>query len=254
MRINKFKASHNFAKGFLLSIITFATNFGLTSYLVTVDGIQAQTSTSNNSQPASIGDNSDANLISPINNQNNNQSQANPNNIINVPNIYPLQTPLVAPVNTENDFGMNFSLGVNTLDSSNVTAYIGVIFQPGRTDSHLARMQRLSKETDLLDQQKRLLEAQVALLQQQVEEAKLRVEQIRKEQTVGSMKNNQNAQSSTMTQERFATDVSSKILFQPAAAIGYSFSGTRNMDESNQGGAISNTPNGGLFPMIPDGR
>lgn len=239
------------AKKSSIAILTVSTIFGFTAYIGTV---QAQTSTSNNSQPASIGSNSFDNVISPINNQNNNQSQANPNNIINVPNIYPLQTPLVAPVNTENDFGMNFSLGVNTLDSSNVTAYIGVIFQPGRTDSHLARMQRLSKETDLLDQQKRLLEAQVALLQQQVEEAKLRVEQIRKEQTVGSMKNNQNAQSSTMTQERFATDVSSKILFPPAAAIGYSFSGTRNMDESNQGGALSNTPNGGLFPMIPDGR
>jgi hypothetical protein len=239
------------AKKSSIAILTVSTIFGFTAYIGTV---QAQTSTSNNSQPASIGSNSFDNVISPINNQNNNQSQANPNNIINVPNIYPLQTPLVAPVNTENDFGMNFSLGVNTLDSSNVTAYIGVIFQPGRTDSHLARMQRLSKETDLLDQQKRLLEAQVALLQQQVEEAKLRVEQIRKEQTVGSIKNNQNAQSSIINQERFATDVSSKILFPPAAAIGYSFSGTRNMDESNQGGALSNTPNGGLFPMIPDGR
>jgi hypothetical protein len=239
------------AKKSSIAILTVSTIFGFTAYIGTV---QAQTSTSNNSQPASIGSNSFDNVISPINNQNNNQSQANPNNIINVPNIYPLQTPLVAPVNTENDFGMNFSLGVNTLDSSNVTAYIGVIFQPGRTDSHLARMQRLSKETDLLDQQKRLLEAQVALLQQQVEEAKLRVEQIRKEQTVGSIKNNQNAQSSIINQERFATDVSSKILFPPAAAIGYSFSGTRNMDESNQGGTLSNTPNGGLFPMIPDGR
>lgn len=117
------------AKKSSLAILTVSTILGFTDYIGTV---QAQTSTSNNSQPASIGSNSFDNVISPINNQNNNQSQANPNNIINVPNIYPLQTPLVAPVNTENDFGMNFSLGVNTLDSSNVTAYIGVIFQPGR--------------------------------------------------------------------------------------------------------------------------
>ena len=236
------------AKKSSLAILTVSTIFGFTGYIGTV---QAQTSTSNNTQPSSIGNNSDANLISPINNQNNNQSQANPNNIINVPNIYPLQTPLVAPVNTENDFGMNFSLGMNTLDSSNVTAYIGVIFQPGRTDSHLARMQRLQKETDLLDQQKRLLEAQVALLQQQVEEAKLRVDQTRRDQSIGNTKNNQ---SSNPLENQVTSNKSPNPLFPPPAAIGYSLSGEHTMDASTQGGAMTNTPSGGLFPMIPDGR
>lgn len=244
MYIGMSKTNHQLAKKFVLLIIAFVTNLGLSSHLFTDVEIQAQTSTSNNSQPGSIGNNSDANLISPINNQNNNQSQANPNNIINVPNIYPLQTPLVAPVNTENDFGFNFSLGVNTLDSSNVTAYVGLIFQPGRTDSHLARMQRINKETDLLDQQKKLLEAQVALLQQQVEEAKLRVDQIRREQSTGGAKNNL---SSTLPQNLPSSTQLPRTFVKPT-----------NANESILGATLdtsmSNTPSGGFFPMIPNGQ
>jgi hypothetical protein len=91
---------------------------------------------------------------------------------VNVPNIYPLQNLPNAYVNTENDFGMNLSVGVNTLDASNVTLYLGMIFQPGRTDSHKARMKYLQKETELL-------EANLVFLQTQIEEAKLKLEQMK---------------------------------------------------------------------------
>ncbi len=57
-------------------------------------------------------------------------------------------------MNTENDFGFNISAGVNTVDANNVTVYIGFIFQPGRTNSHKIRMQKIIKETELLETKK----------------------------------------------------------------------------------------------------
>jgi hypothetical protein len=209
------------------------------------DLVHAQTSTINNNQPGTIGNNSSNNVIAPTSNQNANQNQSNPNNIINVPNIYPLQTPLVAPVNTENDFGLNFSLGMNTLDSRNVTAFIGVIYQPGRTDSHLARMNRLNKETAILEQQKKLLEAQVSLLQQQAEEARLRVEQLRQSQNQGS-----NAPANLVR-----PNTGSKSMWSSFVPLNVESS------ETNSGFSTTSTSNfntigsmGGMFPTVTDGR
>ncbi len=209
------------------------------------DLVHAQTSTINNNQPGTIGSNSNNNVIAPTSNQNANQNQSNPNNIINVPNIYPLQTPLVAPVNTENDFGLNFSLGMNTLDSRNMTAFIGVIYQPGRTDSHLARMNRLNKETAILEQQKKLLEAQVSLLQQQAEEARLRVEQLRQSQNQGSNPPSNLVRPNTGTKSMWSS-------FLPLN----SESPETNGDSSNATTSNFNTIGsmGGMFPAVTDGR
>ena len=88
-------------------------------------------------------------------------------------------------------------------------------------------------------------------MQQQVEEAKLRVDQTRREQSIGNTKNNQ---SSNPLENRVSSNKSPNPLFPPPAAIGYSLSGEHTMDASTQGGAMTNTPSGGLFPIIPDGR
>ncbi len=124
-------------------------------------------------QDSAIGNNSSFNNV----NQNALQNQ----NEVRFPDrvVYPLDYPIYTPVNTENDFGFNFSAGVNTLDSSNVTLFVGFIFQPGRTASHQARMERLRKETALLEVQKQTMEAQLSLLQKQVEEAELRLQRLR---------------------------------------------------------------------------
>ncbi len=230
---------------------------GVVSWGVVGTSVHAQTSNITNNQPGTIGANSNNNVIAPTSNQNANQNQSNPNNIINVPNIYPLQTPLVAPVNTENDFGLNFSLGMNTLDARNMTAFIGVIYQPGRTDSHLARMNRLNKETAILEQQKRLLEAQVSLLQQQAEEARLRVEQLRRYQGQGS-----------------ASGGTIPNVVRPNSGAKGMLNGLPTLNGLNNGlnseasevngelfNAINSTNNlsstgsmGGIFPTVPDGR
>jgi hypothetical protein len=132
---------------------------------------QAQVDQTSNNDSA-IGNNSNQNNV----NQNANQNQ----NITNYPErvIRPLDGNFYTPVNTENDFGFNFSAGVNTLDSSNVTLYLGVIFQPGRTADHQARMNRLRKETEILEVQKQTLEARLLLLQKQVKDAGLQLEKL----------------------------------------------------------------------------
>lgn len=134
----------------------------------------AQTATSN--QNSSVGDNSAFNQVL----QSNPQIPISNTTSVNVPNIYPLQNLPNAFVNTENDFGMNLSVGVNTLDASNVTVYLGLIYQPGRTDDHRARMTRLRKETELLEVQKKNMEANLTLLQKQIEEANLRLQKLQK--------------------------------------------------------------------------
>jgi hypothetical protein len=153
------------------------------SFLVANSGLPSTAQTATSNQTGSITNS----LNSPIfqsnpQNQNsipiNNQNSLPVNNFnttstdVNVPNIYPLQNLPNAYVNTENDFGMNLSAGVNTLDSSNVTVYLGLIFQPGRTASHKARMKRLQKETELL-------EANLSYLQTQIETAKFQLEQLK---------------------------------------------------------------------------
>ncbi|MCJ8280796.1 MAG: hypothetical protein MJK14_13135 [Rivularia sp. ALOHA_DT_140] len=47
---------------------------------------------------------------------------------------------------------------INTLDASNVTVYLGVIFQAGRTEDYKLRMYCLRKETEILETQKKIME------------------------------------------------------------------------------------------------
>ena len=100
----------------------------------------------------------DSNNVIQILNQNNIQN--NNDNEIELRAI----TPLVSPPNTENDFGFNLSVGVN---QSETTAYVGVIFQPGRTDAHQTRMQHLQGQIELLKTQTQVAEAKLILLQRQ---------------------------------------------------------------------------------------
>jgi hypothetical protein len=95
------------------------------------------------------------------------------NNVIQIPNQNNAQNfnsneidfsyiaPLVAPPNTENDFGFNLSIGV---DSSQATVYMGVIFQPGRTEAHQTRIEYLERQIELLEIQAKIAEAKLQLL------------------------------------------------------------------------------------------
>jgi hypothetical protein len=141
--------------------------------------LPALAQTTNNTQPTTVGDNSSNNLIDnrPVQNANSNTGNSN---FINIPNIYPIPNSINTPVNTENDFGFNASVGVNTLDSSNVTLFVGVIFQPGRTDDHNHRMARIRRETEALETNKKLAMTQLNLLEQQIAETKFRLQQAQK--------------------------------------------------------------------------
>ncbi len=149
-------------------------------------GLLAQAAQNNESiqdilQDAFIGDNSNNNEINLDAVQNNTTTQNIIGNDFRKERVRPLDRPIYTPVNTENDFGFNLSAGVNTLDASNFTLYLGVIFQPGRTASHRARMAHLRKQTDLLDIQRETMEAELALLRTQVEEAELKLQQLRQQ-------------------------------------------------------------------------
>ena len=133
---------------------------------------RAQTS----NQTSNVGANSSGNTVQQSNPQNNQQ--------ITFPNIYPLNPVIQNPINTENDLGINLGAGVNTLDSRNVTVYLGVTFQPGRTDDHNARMAKLKSETQLLEAQKQSTQTQLELLKQQVTEQELRLQRLRGGQVV----------------------------------------------------------------------
>ena len=69
---------------------------------------------------------------------------------------------MVSPPNTENNFGFNLSVGVN---QSKATVYLGVIFQPGRTNAHQTRMQYLEKQIEFLEVQTQVAEAKLIQLQ-----------------------------------------------------------------------------------------
>ncbi|MDP5338393.1 MAG: hypothetical protein NWQ28_07425 [Nodularia sp. (in: cyanobacteria)] len=64
----------------------------------------------------------------------------------------------------------------DTLDAKNVTVYMGLIFQPGRTTSHKVRMNRINKETELLEVQKQIAEARLRLIQKQINEAEIKLD------------------------------------------------------------------------------
>jgi hypothetical protein len=131
-----------------------------------------QSATSN--QTSNVGNDASFNQIL----QSSPQVPVNNNNTINYPNIFPLNNVPNAFVNTENDFGFNLSAGVNTLDTANLTIYVGIIYQPGRTEDHNIRMTRLRKETELLETQKKTMEANLTLLQKQIDEATLRLQRL----------------------------------------------------------------------------
>ena len=130
---------------------------------------QAQNATQN----SGIGSNSSGNTIP----QNSQQTS------IVYPNI-PLNPVIQNPINTENDFGLNFGGGINTLDGRNVTLYLGVTYQPGRTDDHNARMAKLKLETQVLESQKQSSQTQLELLKQQVAEQELRLKKIKSSEQV----------------------------------------------------------------------
>lgn len=168
-----------------LLTLTFSTILAVAAFGVCSDYAFAQqeqtASTADSDQNATVGNNSNFNNINqnlnqvPINNING----SNLTNRVDFPDNFPLDNPIYTPVNTENDFGFNLSAGVNTLDASNVTVYLGFIYHPGRTASHKARMARLRKETELLEVQKQNMQVQLSLLQKQVEEAELRLQRLR---------------------------------------------------------------------------
>ncbi|MGB3653252.1 MAG: hypothetical protein WBA41_18805 [Rivularia sp. (in: cyanobacteria)] len=54
---------------------------------------------------------------------------------------------------------------MNTLDASNMTVYLGIIFQPGRTEDRILRMSGLRKETEIFETKKKIMEVNLTLLQ-----------------------------------------------------------------------------------------
>ena len=156
----------------------FTTSLIFAGLLVGASATKAQT-TSNSTQSAPIGNNSNGNTsvqTNPQNSQNNSQQ-------INYPSI-PLSPVIQNPVNTENDFGLNLGAALNTIDGRNTTIYLGITFQPGRTDDHNARMAKLRSETQILESQKQITQTQLQLLKQQVTEQELRLQRMRsREQT-----------------------------------------------------------------------
>ena len=99
----------------------------------------------------------DSNNVIQIPNQNNAQSSNNNEVDINFSHI----APLVAPLNTENDLGFNFSVGVNSNDA---TFYLGLIYQPGRSNAHQTRIRHLNRQIELLEVQTKLAEAELKSL------------------------------------------------------------------------------------------
>jgi hypothetical protein len=170
------KFAHKFATCSLL----FLLSEGLLIYPSVAQSVRQDSN-----QNSNIGDDSDFNNVIQNQNQNNAQNRTE----VNFPNIFPLDNPINTPVNTENDFGLNLSVGVNTLDSSNVTVYMGIIFQPGRTEDHKNRMSRLRAETAALESQREVSQAQLQLLQKQIAEAELRLQRMQQSPESGAPNN-----------------------------------------------------------------
>jgi hypothetical protein len=135
------------------------------SLLLTASLSHAQTANQN----STVGDNSIGNNVIQTSPQNTQQ--------VTFPSI-PLSPVIQNPINTENDFGLNLGGAVNTLDGRNMTLYIGITYQPGRTDDHNFRMAKLKSETQLLESQKQTTQAQLQLLKQQVAEQEIRLRRI----------------------------------------------------------------------------
>jgi hypothetical protein len=146
----------------MLKQLTLATTTTL-ALVATSSPVAAQTS----NQTSTVGNDSSGNTVQQSNPQN--------NQVITFPNIYPLNPSIQNPVNTENDFGLNFGAALNTLDSRNVTLYVGFVYQPGRTNDHNMRMARMRSETQLIESQKAISQAQ---LRKQIVEQELKLKKL----------------------------------------------------------------------------
>jgi hypothetical protein len=156
----------------------------LTTAVLVVSGLflgtgrsQAQTTTTS-TPSSSIGDNGFQNSVIQANPQNSNSQNGQSNSqSINYPTI-PLSPVIQNPVNTENDFGLNLGAALNTIDGRNTTIYLGITYQPGRTDDHNARMAKLKSETQVLESQRQITQTQLELLKKQVTEQELRLKRM----------------------------------------------------------------------------
>jgi hypothetical protein len=147
-----------------------------------VDLCQAQTTTNSTSTVTDTGGFQNSVIQANPQNSNNQNGQSNSQSIT-YPNI-PLSPVIQNPINTENDFGLNLGGALNTYDGRNMTLYLGITYQPGRTDDHNARMAKLKSETQVLEAQKQITQTQLQLLKQQVAEQEIRLQRMRsKEQT-----------------------------------------------------------------------
>jgi hypothetical protein len=162
--LSSLSTRHSIMKKYLSTAISIVSWL-----LIGANASQAQ----NASQNSTIGSNSSGNTIP----QNSQQTS------IVYPNI-PLNPVIQNPINTENDLGFNLGGGINTLDGRNVTLYLGVTYQPGRTDDHNARMAKLKSETQLLESQKQSTQTQLELLKQQVAEQEIRLKRIKPSEQV----------------------------------------------------------------------
>jgi hypothetical protein len=158
-----------------------ATLLILAGLLVGSSVSQAQTAGSS-TQTFTVGEGAVNNTNNQSNtNQNNNLSNGGQSNIqqttYNSP-YTPLSPNIQNPVNTENDFGLNLGGALNTYDGRNMTLYLGITYQPGRTDDHNARMAKLKSETQLLESQKQTSQTQLELLKKQVIEQELRLKRM----------------------------------------------------------------------------
>ncbi len=150
----------------------------ISSLTVGTSVARSQDNTSNRSFQEPIFQNgASGNIVTPNSNQNVQNGQSNSQSI-NYPAI-PLSPVIQNPVNTENDFGLNLGAALNTIDGRNTTIYLGITYQPGRTDDHNARMAKLKSETQLLESQKQITQSQLDLLKQQVAEQEIRLQRIR---------------------------------------------------------------------------
>jgi hypothetical protein len=144
---------------------------------VGASGSHAQTTTNSN-PTTSIGNDGFQNSVIQANPQNSNSQNGQSNSqSINYPSI-PLSPVIQNPVNTENDFGLNLGAALNTIDGRNTTIYLGITYQPGRTDDHNARMAKLKSETQVLESQRQITQTQLELLKKQVIEQELRLKRL----------------------------------------------------------------------------
>ena len=130
-----------------------------TSSLIYATSVNAQSAQQTTTPSSSVT--GDFNNVIQVPNQNNAQSSNTNNPVFN--NI----SPLVTPANAEDDFSFNMAVGF----ADDVTVSLGVLFQPGRTRSHRARMEQIAQQTALLTTQREIAEAELQLLRLQVQEA-----------------------------------------------------------------------------------